>query len=154
MFESLFQRPGDHANGANSANMIQSSGLKQSIPLGSSLDRGSKGSKTLRPDERSKVEIDVENSVVASEPEDVSSRYASNVYGEATAPKESLMNPAVILPLKKSQLEFSLRSSAIDNKLESQNILPSMKMMQKRASDLTGTLNGIRGTQMEDDWIG
>ena len=66
------------------------------------------------------------------------------------------MNPVVMLPLKKSQFEFSLKSSAIDNRLESQNAsqLPSMNMLKKRASDLTNTLNNIRGTQMEDDWIG
>jgi hypothetical protein len=59
MYESLFkQRNTGTALPANSANMLQSAGMKESVPfMGSSFDRGSKGSKPLRVEERSKVEI-------------------------------------------------------------------------------------------------
>ena len=44
-----------------------------------SLEVGSKGSKLLKPEERSKIDIDVEHSMMEMEPELSSSRYASHV---------------------------------------------------------------------------
>jgi hypothetical protein len=66
--------------------------------------------------------------------------------------KESLINPVIMLPLKKSQFEISLLSSVNDNNMSP---LPSAKLLQKKASGLTNTLNGIKATQnhYEDDWI-
>lgn len=150
---------------ASSINLKQSFGLKQSIPLKEvSSGNASKESKVRdrvssrdMRSERSNIFINIDHSI-ASEAEEVESKYNAtsgfhalaafdmqeNVEEEAA---ESLLNPAVMAPMKRSQFDMSIRSSDANNDLRA-SPLPSVRVLTREISGLTNTNGaGLRFTE-------
>lgn len=94
-------------------------------------------------DERSKIVISMRSSMLNSEPNDVRSSNTSN--------NGKLLSPAIITPMKKSQVDSELRSVNYGYDL------PSMRLMRKKVSELTvkkeGEGAGLRKTEQDSEWL-